>query len=358
VDFHTVNSQFTIVPESNSSFLPLLHLLIKQQPFHSGHAEQAMRLILAGEVTPVQLSAFLVLLPPRTVPADILLGFARAMRSAMLPVNPGLGPVLDTCGTGGDEANTFNISTVAAFVVAGAGVKVAKHGNRSASSMCGSADVLEALGVKIDLTPEQMGQCIQEAGIGFLFAPVLHPALKHAAPVRSELKVRTVLNLMGPLCNPAGAQAQLIGVPAEGIGDEMAWTLAQLETGRQFLVHGSDGLDEITLSGSTTVWRVENGNYQKEFWQPRDFGVPRASLDDLRGGDRFANAAITREILAGAPGPKRDIVVMNAAAGLFVAGAAPDLDTAVRAAKTSIDSGAAAAKLAALADLSCRVSTS
>lgn len=335
-------------------FLPLLQKLIREEPFCAEDAEAAMRLILSGSVSPVQLSAFLVLLPPRKVGADVLLGLARAMRAEMVPVNPGLGPVLDTCGTGGDGANTFNISTVAAFVVAGAGVKVAKHGNRSASSLCGSADVLEALGVNIDLSAEQMGASIQETGIAFLFAPKLHPALRHAGPVRSELKVRTVFNLMGPLCNPAAAQAQLVGVPSEGIGDEMAWTLAQLGGGRQYLVHGSDGLDEITLSGSTIVWRVENGNYQKEFWQPSDFGLPRASLESLRGGDRFANAAITREILSGAAGPKRDIVVMNAAAGLLVAGAATDLAAAVQAARASIDSGAALGKLEAMAAFSQR----
>jgi anthranilate phosphoribosyltransferase len=316
--------------------------------FHRDHAEEAMRLILAGKVSHVQLAAFLVLLPTRLVDAAILTGFTRAMRQAMLPVNPGPGTVLDTCGTGGDEANTFNISTVAAFVVAGAGVKLAKHRNRSSSSQCGSADVLEALGVNIDLSPEQMGACIRETGIGFLYAPKLHPALRHAAPVRSELKLRTALNLIGPLCNPAGAQTQLIGVPAEGIGDEMAAALSQLEGGRQYLVHGSDGLDELTLSGSTTVWRVENGNFIKEYWQPRDFGLRRASLDDLRGGDRFANAAIAREILAGAPGPKRDIVVLNAAAGLLVAGAANGFQEAAAIAQQSLDSGAALAKLEAL----------
>ncbi|MBI2688476.1 MAG: anthranilate phosphoribosyltransferase [Acidobacteria bacterium] len=334
--------------------MPLLHQLIRDEPFHAEHAEQAMRLILSGAVSPVHLAAFVVLLPPRKVQAGVLAGFARAMREEMIPVNPGLGPVLDTCGTGGDELNTFNISTAAAFVVAGAGVKVAKHGNRSASSMCGSADVLEALGVKIDLTAAQMGASIQEVGIGFLFAPMLHPALRHAAPVRSELKIRTVFNLMGPLANPANAQAQLIGVPSEGIGEEMAGALALLDEGRQFLVHGSDGLDEITLTGTTTVWRVENGNYQKEFWQPRDFGLPRASLDDLRGGDRSANAAITREILGGAEGPKRDIVVMNAAAGLLVIRAAADFETAIHMAQTSIDSGAALAKLDAMAAFSQR----
>lgn len=313
-----------------------------------------MRLILSGTVSPVQLSAFLVLLPPRKVDAAVLVGLARAMRAAMLPVDAGPGTCLDTCGTGGDGANTFNISTVAAFVVAGAGVRVAKHGNRSASSMCGSADVLEALGVKIGLTPAQMGASIREVGIGFLFAPALHPALRHAAPVRSELKIRTVLNLMGPLCNPAGAAAQLIGVPGEGIGDEMAQAIAQLGGGRQFLVHGSDGLDEITLTGTTTVWRVEDGAVRKEYWQPKDFGLPRASLDTLVGGDRFANAAITREILSGAPGPRRDIVVMNAAAGLLVAGAYADLGEAVAAAAQSIDSGAALAKLVAMVEFSQR----
>jgi len=340
------------VPEPNSAFLPFVHNLIREKTFSSEDAEQAMGLILSGTVSPVQLAAFLALLPPRNVGSEILLGFARAMRAAMIQVDPGPGPVLDTCGTGGDELNTFNISTVAAFVIAGAGVKMAKHGNRSASSLCGSADVLEALGVNIDLTPDRMGECIRETGIAFLFAPKLHPALRHAAPVRTELKIRTVFNLMGPLCNPAGAQAQLIGVPAEGIGDEMAQTLALLGNGRQILVHGSDGLDEITLSGSTTIWRVANGAVGKEFWQPNDFGLTRASLDALRGGDRFANAVITREILNGATGPKRDVVVMNAAAGLFVAGAVADIREGVAKAQKSIDSGAAAAKLAGMSAFS------
>jgi anthranilate phosphoribosyltransferase len=348
VDFHTVNSQFITVPEPISAFLPILHDRIREKPFHSDEAERAMRLILSGVVSPVQLAAFLAVLPPHKATADVLTGFARAMRAEMLLVDPGPGPSLDTCGTGGDETNTFNISTVSAFVVAGAGVKVAKHGNRSASSMCGSADVLEALGVVIDLTPEKMGESIRQTGIGFLFAPKLHPALRHAAPVRGELKIRTALNLMGPLCNPAGAQAQLIGVPGEGIGDEMAQTLANLNTGRQFLVHGSDGLDEITLSGSTTIWKVENGVVTKEYWQPADFGLPRASLDALRGGDRFANAKITHEILSGQTGPRRDVVLLNAAAGLLVAAAASSPEEAIDKAKHSIDSGAAAAKLAAL----------
>ena len=334
--------------DNQPSFLPILHRLVRELPFGEADAQEAMRLILAGAVSPVQLSAFLVLLPPRKVDFDVLTGFARAMRAEMIRVDPGPGPSLDTCGTGGDEANTFNISTVAAFVVAGAGMKVAKHGNRSASSMCGSADVLEALGVKIDITPEQMGASIRETGIGFLFAPKLHPALRHAAPVRTELKIRTVLNLMGPLCNLAGAQAQLIGVPSEGIGDEMAYALAKLEDGRQFLVHGSDGLDEITLSGSTTVWTVEAGQVAKQFWKPGDFGMRRAGLEELRGGDRFANAAIAREILGGAAGPKSDIVVMNAAAGLLVAGGAATLAEAVDKAREAIRSGAAMGKLDAL----------
>jgi anthranilate phosphoribosyltransferase len=352
VNFHTVNSEFNIVPDTNPAFLPILHNLIRDTPLDSDDAERAMRLILSGVVSPVQMAAFLMLVPARKVGAEILLGFARAMRSSMHRVDAGPGPVLDTCGTGGDDCNTFNISTVAAFVVAGAGVKVAKHGNRSASSLCGSADVLEALGVNIDLTAEQMGTSIRQTGIGFLFAPKLHPALRHAAPVRTELKIRTVFNIMGPLCNPANAQAQLIGVPAEGIGDEMARTFALLGEGRQLLVHGSDGLDEITLSGTTTVWRVENGTVNKEFWQPTDFGLKRASLDTLRGGDRFANAAITHEILSGTMGPKRDIVIINAAAGLLVAGSASDVAAAVAMAKQSIDSGEAAAKLAALAAFS------
>lgn len=279
---------------------------------------------------------------------EVLVGFARAMRAAMIRVDGGEGPSLDTCGTGGDGLSTFNISTVAAFVVAGCGVKVAKHGNRSASSLCGSADVLEAMGVRVEISPVQMGRCVREEGIGFLFARLLHPAMKHAAAVRSELRVRTVLNLLGPLCNPASATAQLIGVPDEHLGDLMAGALAVLGPGEQFLVHGSDGLDEITTTGSTTVWKVREGSVSKEAWQPGDFGLRRATLEALRGGDREENARIGLAILQREPGPRRDIVLLNAAAGLLVAGAASDPAEAMKMAAWSIDSGAAMAKLEAL----------
>jgi anthranilate phosphoribosyltransferase len=336
------------VTDSDDQFFPILQAAFRGESLSEADAGAAMRLILAGSVSPVRLAAFLAAIPPRLATVELLTGFARAMRDAMIRVDAGPGPSLDTCGTGGDGLNTFNISTVAAFVVAGCGVKVAKHGNRSASSLCGSADVLEAMGVRVEITPERMGACIRETGIGFLFARLLHPALRHAAPVRSELKVRTVLNLMGPLCNPASATAQLIGVPGEDLGDLMAGALAVLNEGTQYLVHGSDGLDELTTTGSTTVWKVAGGSFRKEVWQPRDFGLPRASLDDLRGGDKIKNADIGERILRREPGPRRDIVMLNAAAGLLVVGGASDAKEAMEKAAWSIDSGAAMAKLEAL----------
>ncbi|MBM3787492.1 MAG: anthranilate phosphoribosyltransferase [Acidobacteria bacterium] len=355
MDFHKVNFQSSIVPPSDDQFFAYFQAAYRGEPLTSEDAEGAMRLILQGAVSPVRLAAFLTAIPPYKATVDLLVGFARAMRAAMIRVDAGGGPSLDTCGTGGDGLNTFNISTVAAFVVAGCGLKVAKHGNRSASSLCGSADVLEAMGVQVEISPEKMGACIREEGIGFLFARLLHPAMRHAAPVRSELRVRTVLNLMGPLCNPASATAQLIGVPDEHLGDLMAGALAVLGQGEQYLVHGSDGLDEITTTGSTTVWKVRSGGVHKEVWQPGDFGLRRASIEDLRGGDKDVNAGIGLEILRREPGPRRDVVLLNAAGGLLVAGDCADASEAMKKAAWSIDSGGALRKLERLRAASNRL---
>jgi anthranilate phosphoribosyltransferase len=265
----------------------------------------------------------------------------------MIVVEAGEG-LIDTCGTGGDLAGTFNISPVAAFVMAGAGARVAKHGGRSASSQTGSADVLEALGVRISMTPEEAAGAIREIGIGFLFAPNLHPAMKHAAPVRRELKLRTVFNLIGPLANPARAGTQLIGSPTPETAKLMAEALAALGTEHSFVVHGHDGLDEVTTTGPTDVYEVWTGRVVKHLWMPSDFGVKRAFGEDLLGGDAARNAQIVREILDGAAGAMRDIVLVNAAAGMVASGLAADLRGGVELAVKSIDSGAAARKLGEL----------
>jgi anthranilate phosphoribosyltransferase len=313
-----------------------------------------MLVILTGQATTSQISAFLVGLRGKGETAEELLGFARAMREKAATIDVGLDsePLLDTCGTGGDGGATFNISTVAAFVVAGAGVRVAKHGNRSFSSQCGSADILEQLGVQVSLAPERVARAIREIGIGFLFAPLLHPAMKHAQPARAELKMRTVFNLLGPLTNPAGATRQLIGAPAAHTAELMANALAGLGPERAFIVHGSDGLDEVTTTGSTLVFEVTGARVRSFTWTPADFGIPTATSDALRGGDRACNASIATAILQGQPGAHRDIVLVNSSAALVAAGATTDVREAMQRSAQSIDSGAAWKKLRQLAEFS------
>lgn len=303
-----------------------------------------MNALLSGDATQAQIAGFAVAIKMKGETAAELTGFARALRERMIVVNAGEG-LIDTCGTGGDHSGTFNISTAAAFVMAGAGARVAKHGGRSASSLTGSADVLEALGVRISMTPEEAAGAICDIGIGFLFAPNLHPAMKYAAPVRRELKLRTMFNLIGPLANPAKARRQLIGAPSPEAAKLMAEALAALGTDHSFIVHGHDGLDEITTTGPTDVYEVRAGKVDKHLWMPSDFGVKRAFGEDLLGGDAGRNAHVVLEILTGGQGPRRDIVLVNAAAGMVAAGLAGDLRTAVKLAEKSIDSGAASAKL-------------
>lgn len=303
-----------------------------------------MNALLEGEATPAQIAGFAIAIKMRGETAPELTGFARALRAHMIVVQAGEG-LIDTCGTGGDLAGTFNISTAAALVMAGAGARVAKHGGRSASSQTGSADVLEALGVRISMTPEEAAAAIREIGIGFLFAPNLHPAMKHAAPVRRELKIRTVFNLIGPLANPARAGRQLLGAPSPEAAKLMAEALAALGTEHSFIVHGHDGLDEITTTGPTDVYEVRTGYVEKHLWMPSDFGVKKAFGEDLLGGDAARNAEITLQILAGAKGPARDIVLVNSAAGLLAAGLAKDLRSGVKLGEKSIDSGEARGKL-------------
>ena len=324
--------------------LEALHTTTKREHLTVEEAAAAMSEILTGEAGPVLVGGLLVALAMKGETVDELVGFARTMRAqaAKVPLAALQGSSLvDTCGTGGDSSNSFNISTVSALVVAGAGGPVAKHGNRSISSRCGSADVLEALGVNVQLTPEQVGASIESVGIGFLFAPLIHPAMRYAQPVRGELKMRTVFNMLGPLTNPAGAGAQVVGVFDRKLVPMMAEALVGLGLRRGFVVHGSDGLDEITTTGPTLVAEIVGGKVVEGRITPDDFGLPTAQPDDLVGGDREANAAIAREILAGGPGPKRDIVVANAAAALVAAGRAEDFREGARLAAKSIDSGAA-----------------
>jgi anthranilate phosphoribosyltransferase len=337
-------------------FLDYLHRVVSRENLSAQEAENAMTALLSGEVTTAQIAGFLVALNMKSETADELLGFARAMRKKASPVEVSRNgkPLIDTCGTGGDGLSTFNISTVAAFVVAGAGVRVAKHGNRSISSQCGSADLLESLGINVMLTSGQMAEAIREIGIGFLFAPAIHPAMKHAQPARLELKMRTVFNLLGPLTNPAGATAQLIGASSERAAMLMAETLAKLGVERAFVVHGSDGLDEITTTGATLALEVRQGHLLKRNLHPDDFGVPAANLDQLRGGDKQANCEIARRILEGETGPMRDIVLVNASAALVAAGRAEGFRQAMTLAAGSIDSGFARGKADELARFTTR----
>jgi anthranilate phosphoribosyltransferase len=316
-------------------------------------AEAVMEELLSGRVETNEVLRLLVALNKRPVEVQELAGFARVMRrhatrvfaeGEALPTN-----MVDTCGTGGDGSNTFNISTAAAIVAAAAGARVAKHGNRAASSRSGSADVLEALGVRIDLPFERYGRAIREIGIGFLFAQAAHTATRHAAPARKQIGVRTVFNLLGPLTNPAGAQSQVLGVFSEDVIDPVAATLAELGVERAFVVHGAGGLDEISLAGETLVAEVRDGAIRRFTVTPEEFGVTRAPLESIRGGTAAENAEIIRRVLEGEPGPARDIVVVNAAAALVAANIAANFREAAGLASFVISSGAASEKLASLA---------
>jgi len=316
-----------------------LQRLVSHEALSAEEAADAMRAIMSGDVTPGQVGGFLMALRTKGETVDELDGLAR---TALEFANPVLAPapVLDTCGTGGDRSGTFNISTVSAIVVAGAGVPVAKHGNRAASSHCGSADLLEALGVKIDLDPTGVERCLAEAGIGFMFAPVFHPAFRHAGPVRGELRVPTSFNFLGPLTNPARPTAQVVGVSDERMLPLMAEVLARRGI-RAKLFRGEDGLDELTTTGSSVVLDVRNGEVFQSRLDPTEHGIPRALPDDLLGADPAEAARVARAVLGGEQGPKRDVVLLNAGAALEVAGAAADLDEGIALASVSIDGGKA-----------------
>jgi len=358
--------------------LDVLHRIANRgQSLTRGEAREVMAEVLTGSCTDSQIAALLVALRMKGETVEEIVGFAEAIRAAATPLpisspeksvdGSGAldlsgtgrdalvesssihGSLVDTSGTGGDAAGTFNISTATAFVTAGAGVRVAKHGNRSISSKCGSADVMEALGVKIQLPPERAAQCLREVGICFLFAPDLHSSMKQVQKVRRELRLRTMFNLIGPLTNPARATGQVVGVYALEMVEKLAEALSMLGLRRALVVHGLDGLDEITITGPTRIAEARDGSLRTYEVDPEEFGMKRATLEDISGGDVLENAVIVREVLSGKKSPRRDVVLLNSAAALVAAGRADHLAEALALAVESIDSGAAAAKLAALA---------
>ena len=328
--------------------------VVSGQSLSMADAATVMEEIMEGEATPAQLGAFLTALSLQGETPEEIAGMPKVMREKALRVNVE-GPLVDTCGTGGDGKNSFNISTAAAFVAAGAGLKVAKHGNRAASGSCGSADVLEALGVKIDLPPEGVEQCINQVGMGFMFAPVFHPSMRHAAPVRREIGIRNVFNILGTLTNPAGVQAQLVGVAHAQLGKQMAEVLRLLGVRHAIVAHGQDGLDELTLDGETQGWEVVGGRVREWSTSPESAGLPSASLDQIKGGSKEENAATMRRIFQGASGPLRDVVLLNSAAVLLVGGEVEDIAQGVERAARVIDDGAALAKLDSLVAVSQRL---
>ncbi len=332
------------------SLLPHLHQVADSRNLSPEEAREAMHVILAGQASSAQIAGFLVALRMKGETVEELVGFARAMRDMAEPVNVGLNgePLLDTCGTGGDGLGTFNISTVAAFVVAGAGVRVAKHGNRSISSQCGSADVLERLGLPVQMSAAEAARAIREIGIAFLFAPAMHQAARHAHPARVELKMRTAFNLLGPLTNPAKANRQVVGAPSVHFAELIAGALAALGLERGFVAHGTDGLDEITTTAPTVLFEIRDSHVTRHTVNPGDFGVPQAVLEDLKGGDAALNCEIANRVLGGEAGPRRDIVLVNASAALVAAGKARDFRQGVAIAAESVASGAARAKVQAL----------
>ncbi len=308
-------------------------------------AREVMGVFMSGEAGQASVGALLAALRLKGETTQEIAGMAQGMREAAVTITPAVDNLTDTCGTGGDRSGTFNISTTAAFIACGAGLAIAKHGNRSVSSDCGSADVLEELGVCIEMEPDSVRECIEQVGMGFLFAPRFHPAMRHVMPVRRDLGIPTVFNYLGPLANPAGAGRQLLGVSGAGMADRLAAVLAELGCERALVVQGCDGLDEATLSGTTTVRRVEEGRVASFELDPRELGLEPAGSAALRGAGPERNAAITREVLAGVAGPQRDVACLNAALALLAGGLAESVQDGLGMARESIDSGVAAGKL-------------
>lgn len=314
--------------------------------------------IMSGEASPVQISSFLTGLRMKGETVEEITGAVRVMREKVTPIDTGVdiaagGIVVDTCGTGGDGSGTFNVSTTCAFVVAGCGLTVAKHGNRSVSSSCGSADVLEAAGVNLELSPEQVGSCVKKTGIGFLFAPALHGAMKYAIGPRREIGIRTIFNILGPLTNPAGANVQVLGVFAEELTELLANVLAKLGSKRVLVVHGEGNLDELTITGRTIISEVKDGKVSSYFITPEEIGLNRATIAELQGGrDSAESAALMKAVLSGEKGPRRDMVLLNSGAALMIAGRAKDITDGISIAAECIDTGKAIGKLHELVEFS------
>jgi anthranilate phosphoribosyltransferase len=332
----------------------LITELLHGESLSEEEAAAAMAEIMEGAATPAQIAGFVVALRAKGESADEIVGLVRTMRSFAEKVEVD-GDVLDTCGTGGDRSGTFNVSTAAAIVCAGAGVRVAKHGNRAASSRAGSADVLEALGVKIDLPPDRVAECINEAGIGFCFAPFFHPAMRHTGATRRELGVATIFNFLGPLTNPAGATSQALGVADSKMVSKMVQTLSRLGSRHVLAFHGHGGLDELSTSGPSQVTELVRDEIKEWVIDPEDLGLPTAEASEVAGGSADENAVLVRGVLAGEKGARRDIVVLNAAAGLVASDRAPDMAAGLAMAEEAIDSGASAAALDRLVAVSNRI---
>jgi anthranilate phosphoribosyltransferase len=332
----------------------LLEKLMRRENLSVDESAEVMSTIMSGEATPAQIGALLVGLTMKGERPTEIVGLAKTMRANAVKLSRSFDDVFDTCGTGGDRSGTFNISSAAALVAAAAGLRVAKHGNRSVSSQCGSADVYEALGVDVAAPPEVVEQSLETVGIAFFFAPTFHPSMRYAAPVRRELGVRTAFNLLGPLTNPAGTRYQLVGVPQSELTELIARALLLLGADRAWVVHGADGIDELSTTGHTKVSECRNGAVSTFYVHPADFGLPKGDRTSLQGGNAAANAAIVREVLAGAKGQRRDIVLLNAGASLFIAGKAPSVRDGIARAARAIDSGAAASILDAMVSASKR----
>jgi anthranilate phosphoribosyltransferase len=333
-------------------FSSLIEKLQRREDLTVDEAAAAMGEIMDGRASSAQIAGLLIALAMKGERPSEVVGLARTMRLRAVPLSKTFDPVFDTCGTGGDRSHTFNVSTVSALVVAAAGVRVAKHGNRSVSSQCGSADLFEALGVNINAGPAVVERCLEEAGLAFFLAPTFHPSMRHAGPTRKELGVRTAFNLLGPLTNPAGASRQLVGVPRPELTELVARSLGLLGSERAWVVHGADGLDEISTTGYTKISECRDGSVNTFYLHPSDVRIPKASPETLRGGGADANAEIARDVLAGGAGAPRDIVLLNAGAALFIAGAVSSISDGLVMAADALDSGRAADVLATLVRVS------
>ena len=319
--------------------------VVKKENLTEEEAVGAMREIMGGTATPAQIASFITALRMKGETVEEITGCAKVMCEKATRINIDREIIVDTCGTGGDESHTFNISTATAFVAAGAGLTVAKHGNRSVSSQCGSADVLVALGAKIEIAPEKVKECIEKIGIGFLFAPLFHSAMKNAIGPRREIGIRTIFNILGPLTNPAGAKVQLLGVYNPDLTEPLAMVLRNLGSKSAFVVYGEGNFDEISITGRTKISQLENGEVQNYYIQPEDFGLKRANLEDIKGGDATKNAQIIIELLKEERGPKQDVVLLNSAAVFIAAGKAKTFEEGIEIGRRSIESGSALQKL-------------